>query len=86
MGSQGSLESGAKAYKKGFRSPAASRAHGKADGDLLLRVGGSQVTQEQALKCRSWGTLVEGLTEDLCREVYISRVFPVPRQKMSWVV
>lgn len=44
----------------------------KASGGLLLRVGGSQVTQ---------GRLLERLTEDLHREMHLSRVFPVPRQE-----
>ena len=49
---------------------------------------GSQVTQGQALKCRqpALGTLLERLTEDLCREMHLSRDFLVPRQDMLWVV
>lgn len=50
---------------------------------------GSQVTQGQALKCRqepALGTLLERLTEDLCREIHLSRDFLVPRQDMLWVV
>lgn len=38
----------------------------------MLRVGGSQITQ---------GRLLERLTEDLHREMHLSRVFPVPRQE-----
>lgn len=55
----------------------------------MSRVRGRQVIQGQALKCRqelALRTLMERLTEDLCRDMQLSRVFQVPRQGMLWVV